>query len=97
VGGTISNLTFSADSNHIFWYRHMGSRFRIYADGKPVLDGLLPSVGGFQKEAWQTDGKGGLVGLMQDGANFKRVAITPASGSSLATMLGAGPTMASVR
>jgi len=98
AGGSLMNLTFSADSNHLFWIRHVGgSGFRMYADGKPVLDGGLPTVGGFQKEAWQTDGKGGMVILTQDGTSFKRVSITPSSGSSLATMLGAGTTTASMR
>ena len=97
AGGSLANLTFSADSNHLFWIRHVGRGFRMYADGKPVLDGGLPSAGGFQKEAWQTDGNGGMLVLMQDGASFERVAITPSSGSSLATMLGAGPTMAGTK
>lgn len=96
AGGSLMNLTFSADSNHLFWIRHVGgSGFRMYADGKPVLDGGLPSVAGFQKEAWQTDGNSGMVILTQDGASFKRVSITPSSSSSLAMMLGSDPTMAS--
>jgi hypothetical protein len=69
----------------------------MYADGKPVLDGGLPSAGGFQKEAWQTDGEGGMLVLIQDGASFKRVSITPSPSSSLAMMLGDGPTMASAQ
>ena len=98
ASGSLMNLTFSADSNHLFWIKHVGgSGFRMYADGKPVLDGGLPTVGGFQKEAWQTDGKGGMVILTQDGTSFKRVAITPSSSTSLATMLGAGTTTASTR
>jgi hypothetical protein len=97
AGGSLANLTFSADSNHLFWIRHVGRGFRMYADGKPVLDGGLPSAGGFQKEAWQTDGKSGMLVLIQDGTSFKRVAITPSSGSSLAMMLGAGPTMAGTK
>jgi hypothetical protein len=98
ASGSLMNLTFSADSNHLFWIRRVGgSGFRMYADGKPVLDGGLPSVGGFQKEAWQTDGKSGMVILTQDGTNFNRVAISPSSSSTLAMMLGAGPTMAGIQ
>jgi hypothetical protein len=97
AGGSLANLTFSADSNHLFWIRHVGRGFRMYADGKPVLDGGLPSAGGFQKEAWQTDGEGGMLVLIQDGASFKRVSITPSPSSSLAMMLGDGPTMASAQ
>jgi hypothetical protein len=97
AGGSLSNVTFSSDSNHLFWIRRTGVNFRMYADGKPVFDGGVPSAGGFQNEAWQTDGKSGMIILVQDGANFKRVAITPASSSNLASMLGAGPAMAAMR
>jgi len=87
-GGSLENLTFSADSNHLFWTRRVGRAIRMYADGKPVLDAGMPSVGGFPKETWQTDGKGGMLILVQDGTSFKRVSITPSPSTSLATMGG---------
>jgi hypothetical protein len=93
-GNALSNLTFSSDSNHLFWNFRQGPNVRIFADNKPVLDGGAPSVG-FQAQAWQPDGKSGLVILVHDGDSFKRVTITPASSSSVAGMLGGGPAVAS--
>jgi hypothetical protein len=87
-GGSLENLTFSADSNHLFWTRRVGRGVRMYADGKPVLDAGMPSVGGFPKETWQSDGKGGMLILVQDGTSFKRVSIKPSPSTSLATMGG---------
>ncbi len=92
-GNALSNLTFSSDSNHLFWNFRRGPNVRIFADNKPVLDSGAPSPGGFQAQAWQVDGKSGLVVLVHDGDSFKRVTITPAS-SSVAGMLGGGPAVA---
>jgi hypothetical protein len=58
----------------------------MYADGKPVLDGGLPSTAGFQEATWQTDGKAGMLILVSDGTSFKRVAITPSSSTSIANL-----------
>jgi hypothetical protein len=88
AGGSLPNVTFSSDSNHLFWIRRVGVNFRMYADGKPVLDGGIPSAGGFQDAAWQTDGKSGMVILIQDGTSFKRVSISPSPSTSLASMGG---------
>jgi hypothetical protein len=85
-GGELSNITFSADSNHLFWTWRAGPKFRAFADGKPVAEGMAPAPNGFSKETWQADGTSGLIFLMVDNAGFKRVTITPASDSSLATM-----------
>ena len=93
-GNALSNLTFSSDSNHLFWNFRQGPNVRIFADNKPVLDSGAPSPGGFQAQAWQADGKSGLVVLVHDGVSFKRVTFTPASSSSLAGMLGSGPAVA---
>jgi hypothetical protein len=81
------NLTFSNDSNHLFWNKRTPQGgFRAYADGNPVFDGFIPVVSGFVKETWQADGPSGLLFLSRDDAGFKRVGVTPAPGSSLATM-----------
>ena len=93
-GNALSNLTFSSDSNHLFWNFRQGPNVRIFADNKPVLDSGAPSPGGFQAQAWQADGKSGLVALVHDGDSFKRVTITPDSSGSVAGMLGGGPAVA---
>jgi hypothetical protein len=85
-GGEISNITFSADSNHLFWSWRAGPKFRAFADGKPVAEGMAPAPNGFSKETWQADGTSGLIFLMVDNAGFKRVSITPAPDSGIATM-----------
>ena len=90
-GNPLANLTFSSDSNHLFWSFRQGPNVRIFADNAPVLDGGSPSPGGFQPQAWQPDGKSGLIVLVHDASSFKRVTITPSSGSSLASMSGSGP------
>jgi hypothetical protein len=95
-GNALSNLTFSSDSNHLFWNFRQGPNVRIFADNKPVLDSGAPSVG-FQAQSWQADGKSGLVILVHDGDSFKRVTITPAPSSSVAGMLGGGPAVASAQ
>ena len=85
-GGETSNLTFSADSNHLFWNWRAGPKFRAFADGKPIVDGIAPAPSGFPKEAWEAAGTSGLILLTKDNDGFKRVSITPAPDSSIATM-----------
>jgi hypothetical protein len=87
-GGSLGDLTFSADSNHLMWTRRVGRGIRIYADGKPVLDAGMPSTAGFHAETLQTDGNSGWLMLVQDGTSFKRVSLTPSPSTSLATMGG---------
>ena len=49
--GYYANLTFSGDSNHLFWTKNMPlGEIRIFLDGKPVQDGFPMSTAGFQKE-----------------------------------------------
>ena len=84
----LSNLTFSADSNHLFWIKTTGPNFRIFADGKPVYEGGAPATSGFAKEIWQTAGTDGIIVLSHDDAGYERVSITPAT--SLANVTGMG-------
>jgi WD40 repeat protein len=97
VGG-FPTLTFSADSNHLFWVRDMGlSNRRVYVDGKPVIEGFLTSPGGVGKESWQLGPDGNLLVLMQDDASLKRVSITPSPNTSIATLFGGAPGLAAAR
>jgi WD40 repeat protein len=87
------NLTFSADSNHLFWIRNEGRAiYRVYVDGKPVEEGFLAVGsgvgGGLGKEAWQLGPDGNLLVLMQDDTSLKRVSITPSPNTSIATLFG---------
>jgi hypothetical protein len=88
--GTLGNLTFSQDSNHLFWTMWSAVKFRAYVDGKPVVEGGTPGPGGMDKVAFQEDGSSGLLILAQDDEGFKRISVTPAPDSSLATMFGSG-------
>lgn len=84
--GTLGNLTFSQDSNHLFWNVWSGARFRTYVDGKAVVDGVPPAPGGFDKVAFQAGGSSDLLILSQDVEGLKRITVTPAPDSSLASM-----------
>jgi len=93
-----SNLTFSPDSNHLFWSDVTAQNgFRLFVDGKPVLDGFPGAQGGFSRETWQMGPDGPLSLLMQDGTGLKRVNITPSSGTSIGTLFGAAPGLAAKR
>ncbi len=94
VGGL--NLTFTPDSNHLVWTRDMGmSKFRVYVDGKPVVEGFLPAVSGFRKDTWQLGPDNNVLLLMQDDTSLKRVSITPSPETSLSTLLGSSPALPS--
>jgi hypothetical protein len=80
------NLTFSADSNHLFWVRNSPRSFRLFVDGKPVLETGGPSNLTFPKETWQTSGPSGLILLAHDNEGYKRISVTPSPQSSLATL-----------
>jgi hypothetical protein len=80
------NLTFSADSNHLYWTNNSPRSFRLFVDGKPVLESGAPSNLAFPKETWQTSGPSGLILLGHDNEGYKRVSITPSPQSSLATL-----------
>jgi len=80
------NLTFSADSNHLFWVRNSPRSFRLFVDGSPVLESGAPSYQSLPKEAWQTDGASGLIVLAHDSEGYKRITVTPSPQSSLATL-----------
>jgi hypothetical protein len=62
--------------------------FRLFIDGKPVLESGVPATVGFTKEVWPTDGSSSLLVLARDNAAFERFSIRPSSGTTLATMLG---------
>jgi len=93
------NLTFSTDSNHLFWIRDEGRAiYRVYVDGKPVAEGFLAvgsgTGGGLGKESWQLGPDGNLLVLMQDDTSLKRVSITPSPNTSIATLFGGTPGLA---
>lgn len=97
-GGGFPTLTFSADSNHLFWVGDMGlAKHRVYADGKPVIEGFLTSTAGVGKESWQLGPDGNLLVLMQDDTSLERVSITPSPNTSIATLFGAAPGLAARR
>ena len=81
---TYFNLTFSADSNHLFWVKNSAGRFRLFVDGKPVLESGAPSFQTLPKETFQTNGPSGLLVLAHDNEGYKRISITPSPESSLA-------------
>jgi hypothetical protein len=85
-GNNYYNLTFSADSNHLFWTTNLPRSFRLFIDGKPVLESGAPSYTFFPKETWQTSGPSGLILLTHDNEGYKRISITPSPQSSLATL-----------
>jgi len=80
------NLSFSNDSNHLFWVRNTPRAFRLFIDGKPVLESGAPSFISFPKETWQTSGPSGLILLTHDNEGYKRISITPSPQSSLADL-----------
>jgi WD40 repeat protein len=87
--GYYANLTFSGDSNHLFWTRNKPQgEIRIFLDGKPVQDGFPMSTGGFQKETWQIGPDGNLLVLLQNDISLNRIRITPASDSGLGALVG---------
>ena len=86
--GSLGNLTFSQDSNHLFWNVWSAVKFRAYVDGKPVVESGSPATGGFDRVAFQAEGSNGLLILAQDDDGFKRISVTPAADSSLATLYG---------
>ncbi len=60
--------------------------FRLFVDGKPVVEGGPPGTLAFPKETRQTSGPSGLILLAHDNEGYKRSSITPSPQSSLATM-----------
>ena len=84
--GSLGNLMFSQDSNHLFWNAWTAVKYRAYVDGKPVVESGAPNTGGLDRVAFQPDGSNGLLMLGQDEAGFKRFSVTPAPDSSLASM-----------
>jgi hypothetical protein len=90
TGGPAENLTFTPDSNHIFWVRRLGLKFRLFADGKPVLEGISIATAGFRKQTLQIDPSGALLILSQDATSFKRFSIIPSPETSIASLFGGG-------
>jgi WD40 repeat protein len=85
--GSYANLTFSADSNHLFWtVRRPGYGIRVFADGQPVFEGDSTSPGGMIKGTWEPGPGSSLLLLTQDQSGLKRVSITPSSTSGLASL-----------
>jgi hypothetical protein len=94
ASGYYANLTFSGDSNHLFWTRNKPQgEIRIFLDGKPVQDGFPMSTAGFQKETWQIGPDGNLLVLLQNDTSLNRIRITPAPDGGLGALIGNDGTM----
>ena len=92
--GQPTKLTFTPDGNHLFWAkRTIASGFRLFADGKPVLEGTATSSA-FPRGTWEMDPSGALLVLMQDATSMKRFSITPSPETSVATMFDGAPGLA---
>ena len=82
--GQISAPGARDDSNHLFSVKNSAGRFRLFVDGKPVLENGAPSSQTLPKETFQTNGPSGLLVLAHDNEGYKRISITPSPDSSLA-------------
>lgn len=88
IGSNYGNITFSADSNHIFWMKSQGPTFRVFADGKPVFEGKSPDPGGALFGAWEAQPDGSVRFLAKDDTSVQRVSVTPSASNSLASLIG---------
>jgi hypothetical protein len=62
---------------------------RIFADGKPVVEGFPTAASGsLTPPIWQAGPDNNLLVLLQGDQGLQRVSITPAPGSSIAAMMG---------
>ncbi len=95
--GYYANLTFTGDGNHLLWTKNgYQGAVRIFADGKPVLEGFPTSTAGFAKETWQIGPDGNLLLLIQGETALQRIAITPAPDTNLSTLFGGTSALASI-
>jgi len=88
---SFGNVTFSPDSNHVYFTQSIAQGgFRLYADGRPVLEGYPTGggVGAFGKETFEMHPDGTLVLVAQDNTGLKRYSITASPSSSVAALLG---------
>ncbi len=96
--GPYSNLSFTADSKHIIWTHQIeGQDFRLFVDGKPVVDGSMAGAPHQLGPGWwdmTPDGK--LIFLSEDDNSLKRISITPSENGGLASLTGERTTSASV-
>jgi hypothetical protein len=93
----LTTLTFSADSNHLYWvFKQAAYKMRIFADGKPLYDADSTSPAGFAPQTFQCAPDGSLLVLTQDDKGLERVSITPASSSSVAALFGGSRSVASI-
>ncbi len=88
LGANYGDITFSADSNHIFWVKSQGPTFRVFVDGKPVYEGKSPDPGGALFGTWETQPDGSVRFLAKDDTTVQRVSIMPSASTSLASMTG---------
>ena len=97
---SFGNLTFSPDSNHIYFTQSIAQGgFRLYADGRPVLEGYPTGggVGAFGKETFEMHPDGTLVLVAQDNTGLKRFAITASPNTSVASLVGGAAATAARR
>ena len=97
--GPYSNLSFTADSKHVVWTHQIeGPDFRLFVDGKPVVDG---SMAGAPHQLgpgwWDMAPDGTLSFLSEDDHSLKRITITPSPDTSVAALTGGGTASAASR
>jgi hypothetical protein len=92
--GTGTDLRFSPDNKHLLWIHRYGDQpFRLFIDGKPLLDFYSPNNLG-AAHWWDFGSDGTLSLLAQDDNSLKRITITLSDTTSLGTMLGGATTLA---
>lgn len=82
-------LGFTADSRHLAWAQPVpgGNRYRVYIDGRPVLDADSAIAGNSPIRWWDMASDGSLSVLAQTDKSLVRIRITPSPNTSLATLL----------
>jgi hypothetical protein len=95
--GTNTDLTFSPDSKHLFWIHQYGNQpLRLFVDGKPLADFYAAGNSLSSVPRWLDFGPDGTLSfLAQDDNSLKRITITLSDQTSLTTMVGGGPAVAS--
>jgi hypothetical protein len=94
----LTSLTFSANVDHLYWVvKEAAYKMLIFADGKPVYETQSTMPAGFAPQTFQSASDGSLLVLAQGEQGLERVSITPSPSSSVATLFGGSPSVASVR
>jgi len=84
------NLSFTADSKHVAWTHTLQNQdFRVFIDGKPVVDGSMAGSADTMHGWWDMTPDGTLLFLSEDDNSLKRITITPSDATSVASLTGA--------